>query len=153
MPTLLGDVDFSMWTMSQVKSFFHDKAHPDWRTWDRLDHFLGVSSIDLDGEDIKGRLVEANFDVAVPLESIGPLLERFHNWQIEEKCKKTDLVKAEIVKAYWRKEELWRLYQNCNFRLRVLTEYRHAVRQYRPLLVLVSLIILQLNFSLLHVLP
>ena len=153
MPTLLGDVDFSMRTVSQVESFFHDKAHPDWRTWDRLDHFLGVSSINLDGEDIKGRLVEANLDVAVPLESIGPLLEHFHNWQVEEKRKKTDLVQAEIVKAYWRKEELWRSYQNYNFRLRVLAEYRHTVRQYRPLSVLVSLIILQLNLSLLHVLP
>jgi hypothetical protein len=123
LPNLLTHSDFSMWTVSQVESFFRNKAHPDWTTWDRLDLFLGVSVIELDAADIRERLVTTQMDSAISVDSIGPMLERYQKWQGEENRNRTDLVQAEIVRAYWRKEELWRSYQNCNFRFRVLAEY------------------------------
>ena len=76
-PTLLDHSDFSMWTIFQVESFFHDKSHPDWTTWDRLDMFLEVFAIELDEGNIRGRLVDLQMDNAIPLESIAPMIERF----------------------------------------------------------------------------
>ena len=129
-PTLLSHCNFSMWTVSQVESFFHDQAHPDWTTWDRLDMFLEVSAIELDVAQIREKLVATEMDSVISVESIAPLVDRFQKWHVEKSSNKRDVVQAEIVRAYWRKEELWRSYQNCNFRLRVLAEYRDALQQY-----------------------
>ena len=90
--------------------------------------FLEVSAIELDVAQIRKKFVAIEMDSVILVESIAPLVERFQKWHAEKNSNKRDVVQVEIVRAYWRKEELWRSYQNCNFRFRVLAEYRDALR-------------------------
>ena len=77
--------------------------------------FLEVSAIELDVAQIREKLVATEMDSVISVESIAPLVDRFQKWHAKKSSNKRDVVQAEIVRAYWRKEELWRSYQNCNF--------------------------------------
>jgi hypothetical protein len=48
-------------------------------------------------------------------------------WPTEDVRTLNEVLEAALVKSYWHKEEVWRAYEICNFRTRILADYRDTL--------------------------
>jgi hypothetical protein len=119
--------DMEMWNTSQVESFFLAHAHPDWEKWDMIGMVCAAPVEDATVEEIRGQVLGTPLDETFTLKFISGMWNRLDNWHLEDAHIANEVLEAALVRSYWRKEEVWRAYQICNFRTRILADYRDAL--------------------------
>jgi hypothetical protein len=125
--TVMLHSDMEMWNLSQVESFFLAQAHPDWEKWDMIGSVCAVPVEEATALEIRNQIIGTPLEEPFTLEVIHAMRDRLDMWRIEDVRTSSGVLEAALVKSYWRKEEVWRAYQICNFRTRILADYRDAL--------------------------
>ena len=125
--TVMLHPNMEMWNLSQVELFFLKQTHPDWEKWDMISEICAGVDEQSTAANIGRHILGMSLEETFTLDVIEGMRDRLNKWRDQSTRTAASIFEADLVNSYWRKEKVWRAYQVCNFRTRVLVEYREAL--------------------------